>query len=198
MQLPATKTQYCWVCHEPGAERQGSAKASYLCATCGASSERVLIFDPNMRHYFDEQDRLVHESCGVFIVRGDGKLLMFQRTKFPFLLTIPAGHLEVGENPITCAAREMEEEVGIKSDTLTEVFAGVIENEPCVGGADIHRWHAYGCKVEGSAQVKLDSEGESWGWYDLVSLNADNTVSPVLFMLGQQKAVQALMTIAVH
>lgn len=190
--LPDAKTQYCWQCKAPGAYKAGTDPVRYQCDACGQASERVLIYDPNMQQYFDEQDRLVHESCGVFIQRADGKLLLFQRTKFPYLLTIPAGHLEQGEDPLEAAIRETEEEVGIRPDELTLLYKGTIEPEPCLGGADIHHWHAYACRVEGDNHVQLDEEGSGWGWYSTNNLTDENTVQPVMYLLRQEAVLKKL------
>ncbi|HSH55954.1 MAG TPA: NUDIX hydrolase [Candidatus Limnocylindrales bacterium] len=181
--FPDTKTQYCWQCKATGVSKVGTDPVKYQCETCSAVSDRVLIYDPNMQMYFDEQERLVHESCGVFIMRGDGKILLFQRTKFPYLLTIPAGHIEQGEEPLAAAKRESEEEVGIKADNLTVLFDGTIEGDSCLGGADIHNWHAYTQKITDGADVVLDEEGSDWGWYDRSELSSANTVQPVLYIL---------------
>jgi 8-oxo-dGTP pyrophosphatase MutT (NUDIX family) len=190
--LPTDKTQYCWHCHSPGAEKQGTNPVSYYCAACGQNAERVLIHDPHMQAHFDAQERLVHESCGVFLFRRDGKVLLFKRTKFPFLLTIPAGHLEDNEDPLSCARRETQEEVGIAVDALAHLYEGNIIGDSCLGGADIHHWNAYGAVVADNVAVKLDSEGESWQWYDLTQLTPDNTVQPVLFLLAQPDLQKAL------
>jgi 8-oxo-dGTP pyrophosphatase MutT (NUDIX family) len=184
--LPDGKTFYCWHCHKPGVKKTDAHGAMYSCKICGHSEPRVLIYDPGMQQYFDAQNRLVHASCGVFIVRNDGKLLLFKRRKFPFLLTIPAGHMEVGEDPSVCARREMLEEIGIDAPQLSAIFEGNIEGDACLGGADIHYWYAYAAAIDSNnLSITLDSEGEAWGWYDPAELSAHNTVQPVWHMLQQ-------------
>ncbi len=187
--LPNTKTHYCWSCHASGAYRKDLDDGTivYACSVCGAESPRVLIHDPRMSAWFEDQKRLIHESCGIFITRGDGKLLLFQRTKFPYLLTIPAGHLEVGEGPDVCAVRECEEEVGISPRRVQKIFEGNVEGDSCLGGADIHKWHVYTAAIDDAQQaaIKLDEEGSAWDWYSRDELNADNTVYPVIHLLTQ-------------
>ncbi len=187
--LPVIQTYYCWTCHAPGASRRDldDGTVAYTCSICGGQSARVLIHDPIMSAWFDDQERLVHESCGIFITRGDGKLLLFQRTKFPYLLTIPAGHLEAGEAPDVCAVRECKEEVGIEASQVRNVFEGTIEGDSCLGGADIHKWHAYETTIDSiqEAAIQLDEEGSSWGWYSQNELHSDNTVYPVLHLLAR-------------
>jgi ADP-ribose pyrophosphatase YjhB (NUDIX family) len=194
--FPSTKTQYCWQCKTPGAVKIGTDPVTYDCQACGRQSERVLIFDPNMQMHFDDKARLVHESCGVFVTRADGKLLLFKRTKFPYLLTIPAGHMEIGEAADDCARRETEEEVGISPGTLTRAYTGDIVGDSCLGGADIHHWHAYACLAEAAAEIRLDAEGSAWNWYDIGELTAENTVQPVMFLLQDSAVRGALEAVA--
>lgn len=194
-QLPPVKTQYCWYCRAPGAVRSGKKRIIYKCSVCGRSSGRVLIYDPNMQMHFDNENRLVHESCGVIITRDDGNILMFQRTKFPHKLTIPAGHMEVGEDPLPCAIRETKEEVGITQEKLTKLFDGDIEGDSCLGGADIHHWHAFAGKVDETVAISLDGEGSSWGWYKIEQLTSDNTVHPVIHLLKIPEVVKKLKSL---
>lgn len=183
--LPDRNTAYCWYCHATSPEKQETERVSFTCRTCGKQADRVLIYDPLMSCSFDEESRLVHESCGIFITRGDGKLLLFQRRKYPYLLTIPAGHLEVDEPPEDCAKRETEEEVGFHPDKISLLFKGTIDGDSCMGGADIHYWQAYQHRYQGEGTITLDSEGSSWGWYDPSELNLENTIQPVCYILGQ-------------
>lgn len=186
--LPSVTRQYCWQCHADGAVRRDhDGVVSYSCLACGADSPRVLVYDPKMVLWFDDEERLVHEGCGVFVRQADGKLLLFQRTKYPYLLTIPAGHMENGEAPDLCAVRETKEEIGIQPTNLRKVFEGVIEGDSCLGGADIHYWHAYVSTIDArqAPAVQLDEEGASWGWYDPRDLHAGNTVQPVLYLMQQ-------------
>jgi len=52
----------------------------------------------------------------VYIVHQE-KLLMFKRSekkeKFPGFWSIPGGHIDAGEEPLSCALREVKEETGI-------------------------------------------------------------------------------------
>jgi ADP-ribose pyrophosphatase YjhB (NUDIX family) len=191
--LPDKKTFYCWHCRVPGAEKRGKTHVTYVCPSCKKSSARVLIYDKNMQQHFDREQRLVHESCGVFITRRkDGKILLFKRTKFPFLWTVPAGHLELGETAELCAARETKEEIGVDVPALAEIFEGNIEGDKCQGGADIHHWRAYGCAVDMVGRVKFDGEGLAWDWFAPEDLAVSHIVQPVLHILFQPEAATRL------
>lgn len=196
--LPTEHTDYCFSCHQTGTTvaRQVDGKKMFSCSACGKTNQRLLIYDPAMVSYFDTQQRLVHESCGVIPVRTDGKLLLFERVKYPFLLTIPAGHLEPGEDVMVCAGREMAEEIGITPTELEQIFAGAIEGDSCMGGADIHFWHAYIAVLDTTVTPSLTGdEGQKWGWYSLDELTESNTVQPLLHILADETVRQKLLNL---
>lgn len=67
---------------------------------------------------------IVEHPGGVTIVplRDDGLLLLVRQYRHPAgraLLEFPAGGLDPGEDPVTCAARELREEVGYRAGRLT-------------------------------------------------------------------------------
>lgn len=65
---------------------------------------------------------IVEHNGGVGIVALDGdKILLVKQYRRPFdeaVLEIPAGKLEKGEEPLSCAFRELEEETGYKTNEL--------------------------------------------------------------------------------
>ena len=65
----------------------------------------ALIIDPAVKWWTDSSRECWHEVAGVFIASPEGKFLFFERTKFPFGLTVPAGHVDRGEMPARTAAR---------------------------------------------------------------------------------------------
>ena len=57
-------------------------------------------------------------------VTEDEKIVMITQHRYPInkiLLELPAGKLDKNENPLHCAARELEEETGYKSDNIKEL-----------------------------------------------------------------------------
>ena len=54
-----------------------------------------------------------------------GRVILVKQHRFPhgYVLEIPAGTLEKGEKPLTCAHREMVEETGYKAKKMTHLIS---------------------------------------------------------------------------
>ena len=62
-------------------------------------------------------------SCVLYV--EDGKVLLVRQFRYAYgesLYEIPAGKLEKGEDPIVAAARELEEEAGVKAGRLELLY----------------------------------------------------------------------------
>lgn len=62
-----------------------------------------------------------HPGAAAVMALLDGKLLVVEQFRKPlekFQIEIPAGKLDAGEDPLTAAARELEEETGYRSNDL--------------------------------------------------------------------------------
>ena len=58
------------------------------------------------------------KSCGVFVMRSQPQLSFLLLIKPPTRYDLPKGHIEFGEDELTCALRELYEETGIEASTL--------------------------------------------------------------------------------
>ena len=100
--LPDIRSGYCFNCHELLPPEiftaDGALPKEYTCEKCSVTSRRVLVWDPQLRQYFNDESQLVHESAGVILVNNEDEILLFYRSKFPSAYTIPAGHVDAGED----------------------------------------------------------------------------------------------------
>ena len=189
--LPETNVMYCWSCKATTVEKISGEKVVFKCLTCNALNERVLIFDPAMWQTFDEEQNLVHYSAGVMLFNEKNELLIFLRRKFPYLYTIPAGHISVNEDPKKAGIRELQEEVDVHINHAELIFQGKIYNESCLGGADIHYWYLYKAKIT-QKEIILDEEGSEWKWIALDHIDVDTVISPLKFFLISKEILEKL------
>ena len=189
--LPDKAKQFCFVCKGEGVDTIiENDQKKYKCQKKGCISERFLAWDPKMVQYFNSKDELVHESVGVIVQRKDGKILLFMRTKYPFDWTIPAGHLEVGEDKKQAALRELQEETGVSAKDGKVIFEGELRGESCVGGADVHNWHLYLVHVENDVVITIENEeGSHFMWASIDNL--PNKVTKATSMLLSECGVMS-------
>jgi len=190
--LPNKKTFYCLKCKKIGVKVTSDKKEKYFCKHCKKKNSRCLIFDPKMMYSFDRKNNLVHYGGGMFIVNKDKKILLFLKRKYPYLYAVPGGHLTFGENPKKCALRETKEEVGLDIKKCKLIFKGLINNDPCPGGADIHYWYLYkASNFEGN--IILDSEGSKWKWFSIDEINMDKVTYPVKYFLTNKNILSKIL-----
>ena len=75
---------------------------------------------PNGKGAFREVVRHPGAVC-VIPITDDGEVIMVKQFRYPFasvLLEIPAGKLEIGEDPLDAVKRELEEESGVVADNI--------------------------------------------------------------------------------
>lgn len=76
----------------------------------GKKSQRELVYHPG--------------AVAVIALTEEGRILMVRQFRKPLersIVEIPAGKLEKGEDPETCARRELEEETGFRCEELEHV-----------------------------------------------------------------------------
>lgn len=120
---------------------------------------------PNGNEGFRE---IVHHNGGVgILVVHEGKALIERQFRYAYgetIYEIPAGKLEQGENPEQAAVRELEEECGLKAESL--VYFGCLYPTPAYTNEHLH---VYFCKDFKIGRQKLDKD--EFLTYDWIELN---------------------------
>ncbi len=177
--------QYCLNCWHEAVERvQKDGKTYYSCKECHKTQDRSLVVDPAITAWLDDSRVYWHESAGVFVCNTEGQVLLFKRTIFPFSMTVPSGHVDSGEDPLTAARRELAEETNINVDNieLRELATEAIHGDSCRRGSDDHVWHAFVATVP-TQNVQIKEEGIDPVWLTVSDALQQELTVPVRFML---------------
>jgi ADP-ribose pyrophosphatase len=137
----------------PEGERLGSREI-FRGNTVKLDVDRVRL--PNGKEMDFEMIRHVG-AAAVVPVASDGSVLLIRQYRYAtggFLLEIPAGKLDSGESPETCAARELEEETGFRPTKLESL--GWIWTTP--GFTDEKIWLFLATGLEPAKQDLEDDE----------------------------------------
>lgn len=180
--------QYCLSCHAEKVERTyEEGKTYYLCNECGKTHDRSIVIDPAVKWWIDEEGEYWHESAGVFVRNKEKQFLFFERTIFPFSYTVPAGHVDYGEDPLQSALRELEEEIDIKAKSLVEIATEDIVGDSCRRGSDAHRWHAFLYELDDVPKVKIKEEGIKPSWLSVEQVLEKELTFSVRYILIKYK-----------
>lgn len=181
-QVNVLEGQFCFYCGADAIEEQHrDGEDVFYCQQCQKTAERAYIFDGKAVTHVSEEE-LVHETVGAVIQqRQTNNILLFLRRKYPFQYTLPAGHLEIGQTPLSEIEREVEEEAGMLNLTWENITGEQTVElvDPCRRGADKHRWHVF--KTQTTQQPRLSDEGRIIGWYtpeEVHQLHDANLLTP--------------------
>ena len=93
-----------------------------------------------------QREYIVHPGAVMVVpLLDDGRLVMERQWRHPMggvMLEFPAGKLETGEAPFTCAARELAEETGYRAAEWAR--AGILHNAIAYSTEGIEVWFARG------------------------------------------------------
>ncbi len=95
-------------------------------------------------------------ASAVVPLREDGSVLLIRQYRHAaggFIYEIPAGKLDPGEDPIHCAQRELEEEIGYRATSIQPLFS--ILTTPGFTDERIHLFKAAGL-VRGTQALEAD------------------------------------------
>ncbi|HTW96359.1 MAG TPA: NUDIX hydrolase [Candidatus Methylomirabilis sp.] len=105
-----------------------------------------------------------HQSAGAIIKDDLGRILMINRTNFPFGWAIPAGHVDTGETPEQAVIRETKEEVNLNIIKMRLVGQEFLSWNKCSRGTTGHEFSIFEVlswqgKIKGEADEMND-----WRW----------------------------------
>lgn len=180
--------QYCISCFAPTVKRIFKAgKTFYACSTCRKVNSRSLVIDNKIVWWVDEKNNYWHESVGAVVFNNESKILCLMRKIYPFAYTLPAGHLDAGENSISAVKRELLEETGLKipSKKFELIAEFDLARESCRRGSDHHRWHLFKTALPSNISIdKVNDEANSYSWLSVGQLlKKRNVVFPLRYIL---------------
>lgn len=179
--------QFCIECFSENVERVFEADLTYYhCGSCGKTLERSLVIDNHIVWWVDEVTKEYwHESVGIFVFNFENNALFFERTIYPFALTVPAGHLDTGEDAQTAVKRELFEEAGIEigADNIKLFSKEYVVGDKCRRGADDHKWHLYTTRIKNIVTPKINDEGIKPVWLPLEEALQKELVYPVRYFI---------------
>ncbi len=190
-QLPPKEEymQCCTKCHSKDIKRifEGE-KTFYYCDNCQEKYSRMIVIDPKIVWWIDTDTKdYWHESVGVFVFNKDNKILFFERVIFPFAFTIPAGHLDTGEEPKTAAIRELSEETGLKIDNISLFKEEDVIGDKCRRGSDHHHWHLYTAQIDNQTDVTICDEGIKPVWLTIEEALTKDLTYPARYFIQKYR-----------
>jgi 8-oxo-dGTP diphosphatase len=120
-------------------------------------------------------------GVGGIILRGNKVLLGLRKSEHgQGMWGFPGGHLEYGESPEACIAREILEETGLIAD-LKNIEKGPYTNDIFEGGEKKHYITLFFIirDVMGELLVKEEEKCERWEWF-LWEEMPDNVFLPIV------------------
>lgn len=179
--------QFCPECHSENIKRADQeGKTYYHCDSCQGTFPRMIVIDPAIKWWTTEPDKEYwHESVGIFVFNERNEALFFERIMYPFAYSVPAGHLDQGEDPGEAVIRELFEETGIKIDQAKLFSEEDIIGDECRRGADSHKWHLYTAKIGSTDSIELNDEGIKPSWLSLEQALDRNLVYPIRFLINK-------------
>ncbi len=184
-------SEYCPSCKSKNSCSiiNGSSKR-FACDNCGARNERLLIIDNGLDWWIDDNKNYCHRSVGILLSNPDNEILFFKLNKFPFGLTIPAGHVDYDESPKEAIIRETKEEVNLDIRNPKLIKEVMIEGDSCRQGSDLHYWHVFTKEVEKTCTDALEidsSEGLDPVWLSFKDIKGEleNMPKAMKFIFGK-------------
>jgi len=89
------------------------------------------------------REYIVHPGASAVLAVKDGKVVMVQQYRYPVqkvLWEIPAGKIEKGQTPLSCAKVELEQETGYKAGRIKKMLS--FHPAPAFSDEELHIFYA--------------------------------------------------------
>ena len=127
-------------------------------------------------------------GVGVLVLR-DGEIAMVRRKHHgEGSWSTPGGYLDPGETPEACAAREVEEEIGVRIAGI--VFRGITNDIHRDGKHNVTIWLSAG-HADGEARVVAADEVSEVRWFPVKALPQPLYLSTENFVAGRSLPADA-------
>ena len=136
-----------------------------------------------------ELEMIRHPGASAVVpIKDDGTVVLirqFRHAAGGFIYEIPAGKLNPGEDPLDCASRELEEEIGYRAENLE--FLTSIFTAPGFTDEVIHIYKGTGL-VKGQQQLDTDEVLEilEWPLEKAIAEIKNGTIRDAKTMIGLQ------------
>ncbi len=139
------------------------------------------------------KEGLLHRVVVIYVVNDKGEIIVSERAKGEHLLDhSSAGHVDVGEDYLSAAKRELEEELGIADVELNEIgYAQAQDKKENIYDRK-HMFRVYVCKA---APVKLKyDEVKSVFWANPKEIYEDMQVNPGKYTGGFKSTLKLFLS----
>lgn len=121
------------------------------------SLKRELVELPSGKRFYRET--VIHRGASAIVpVTSEGRIVLVRQYRHPvgeYIIEVPAGTLKPGEDPESCARRELEEETGYVADELIHLIT--IYPSPGYSSERLYIYLAMGLR-RGTQSLEMDED----------------------------------------
>ncbi len=137
------------------------------------------------------QEGLLHRVAVIYLMNDKGEILVNERAKDGHFDHSSVGHVDVGENYLEAAKRELEEELGISGIQLQDIGSTHAQDTDETFNRK-HMFRVYVCKA---VPIKLqEDEVKSVFWANPKEVYGDMQVNPEKYTGGFKNSIKLFLS----